>query len=778
MRSSRQGQRWSLRASPWSRYLRAALARWAKLWKPRVFVPNYSDEALLRMVAPSLEADQRHPVTETTTRQRGNDTTSERRSVATRLDRLITSRWFADFPVLRAELACDPRLAAWLRAAEDRTGEARHVGLAMPGGRRALLQAGFPWKGVANAVAEDLLFAVFPHRFGFMPKLAMAVASGAAPATYMLEILNDWMRFAHSQIALPFHSNLAVFQRLLANAWSFVYLGGVVDDREVLDCRFTLLKIIGQDIRFLVPRLGASYPNNHLLVDRFAAWFIGLVLPEMQGTPSRLEAAEVAWVNELRNQTNSDGGSIEHSVHYHGLACELAAAYLLLSRRTGRVVAKVDLRHIERMLRLQAELCGADGVSPSIGDSSDDPLFPPDTGIGGNAVALREIYRALFAPGMVPVRSDHPALERAFWLLGGRFASTPKSTRTAAYSEYPDTGLAVFSDEKDTTRCVLRTAAAIGTRVLPGHMHSDLMSVTVTCHGTPLLIDAGTYTYRFKPDRTTAAGVNWRAYFAGPRAHNGLVVDGCDPLGALTRNFRKEFLVPTVTRVASGGNDHLAFHESELQPQPYFPGFVRGIVHLRGMGFLVYQAIRSTETTHRSRLAFQLAPGCCVHRIDDTHFRVQHGAIALAIAYSAGIGPMEEVSGREVPTNGWASPRYAERVPAPQLLFDAISGQFNAYAMYGSHVPKSFSIECHQPSVSSRAFRIRSDTATDIVLLNLEEPDTEVVQWGVSFRGRLGWLRIPASGLPVLRCLNGISCDAPIHGLSHHVDALHSDRPS
>jgi len=180
-----------------------------------------------------------------------------------------------------------------------------------------------------------MLFAVHPHRFAFLPPLALAAATGGLATTAITAILDDWMLYAQRAPRLPWLSNLVVTQRLLACTWSFALAGTTGNDPAI---RARLLRILAQDVTFLIPRLGDSAPNNHLLIDRFVEWFVALLLPELTPRAIDVARAEAAWLAELERQTYADGGSFEHSTHYHRLACEAAAGYLLLSDANDRPV--------------------------------------------------------------------------------------------------------------------------------------------------------------------------------------------------------------------------------------------------------------------------------------------------------------------------------------------------------------------------------------------------------------------------------------------------------
>lgn len=747
---------------------RGALRRLSRFWQRAPFVPSYSDRTLVRLVerSPAAQRSEAFRGLRTGLQVQRRDFTASM-CVAT-FDALIGHRWFADVrALLRDPEKSERRLPAWLNSVDREMLQATREGLVSPGGMSAPLRAGFPWSGDPAAERSELLFTIHAHRFAFAPRLALAVTRNAVSERHLLDLLDDWMRYAAANPRLPFFSNLVAIQRLIASTWAFLFLGARRDGVD--ECRLALLKIIAQDIVFLVPRLGDSFPNNHLLLDRFTQWLIAVVFPEFLRELPDVAVTESRWLAELRSQTYADGGSVEHAVHYHGLACEMASAYVLLSRVQGRPVASAALEHCSKLLALQSALAGSDGLAPNIGDSSDDPLFPLDGGAASNPAAIRELHRALFQPDSVALLDDHPAVERAFWLTGGRLAPPVASPREASFDEFVESGLAVFSDDADATRCVFRTGPAPGTKILPGHMHSDLLSVTLTLRGSPMLVDAGTFTYRLNGGGGAKPAAGWRSYFAGPRAHNGLVIDGADPLGPLLGNFRAQVDLPLVTS-ASGSGDHLSFSEASLAPRTTFPGFRRGVIHLKGVGFIVYDLVHDAGRPHRPKIAFQLAEGCALHPVDDTHLVIRNGPQTLSMAYSDALGPLESFVGCESPMNGWVSPRYGARVAAPQMLFGIAVGRPGAFALYGQHVKAPFSIECRLPTPTSRAFRIFSGGTTDIVLLNADAPNGTIEQWGVVFSGRLVWLRIPDRGRPTVHCLDGSSLIASAQGLHCRFD--------
>lgn len=720
--------------------------------------PDYGDERMIRLLAASPVAS-RAPCLARVREAFERGALAESTALALRhFASRPAPRFFADPRVMLAS-PHDEVLAQALRSA---TIEARDVtarGLPVYGRLAPALRPGFPWHDPLNLREDDLLFAVYPHRFGFLPRLALAVAVGGHAHTELGALLDDWMRFAQHEPELTFCSNLVVIQRLLASTWAFAFLGIATEKTAV---RWSMLKIVAQDVAFLLPRLGDSYPNNHLLLDRFAGWFIALLLPELLPREAQLAKAEASWISELERQTYDDGGSIEHSTHYHGLASEMGAAYLLLAAANGRVVPPAVSTRIARMLCLQAALSGPDGYAAQIGDSSDDPLFPLDGCAGGNAAALREIHRALFEPERASIADAHPARVRAWWLLDGRLAPKPAFPAKAAVAALNQAGIVVFGEDDEATRCTLRVGPMAGTHYLPGHQHADAMTVTLVRRGVPLLVDAGTYSYRFHATSDVPGAVNWRAYFAGPQAHNGLVVDDRDPLGRMHGDFRPNGRLPEVSPSGSASGRTFSFYEACLDAHGRYPGWARGVVHLSGVALIVYDRLTGAETGTPMHFAFQWAPRCELTHAASAQITALSDGVGVHLAWSEGLGPGEIVCGREHPTNGWVSPAYAERVAAPQLLVRTTGrADLTAFTLVGEETTRGVTVQCEAPSATTRWLRIVTDSAIDIVLLNLGPATRSVEAHGVAFEGRAAWIRVPNAGRPSVRWLEGRACAAP-----------------
>jgi hypothetical protein len=533
------------------------------------------------------------------------------------------------------------------------------------------LRPDFPWGRLPTEPNSDDLYSIRPHRFAFAPRHALAILYGEESAEVFADVLEDWMRFAAlGRSEMPYCSALVVIQRMLALSWARAFILALPHQNAPATLRLHagILRILHADIRFLIPRLGKSTPNNHLLADRFASWYIRLLFPEFVAGSVDLDAHEAEWLAELDRQVYPDGTSFEHSLHYHEFACEMAAAYVLLCRRNSRPIPSATLQLVERMLAFQVGLAGPGCVTLPLGDAVEDPLFSLDPSEGWATAGLREIYRALFRPELNPSSSAIHSVERAFWLLGGSLE--PRVASSAVAPEFgpqvwSDGGLAVLPDPSSSARLVFRTGPALHQRLFGGHMHADLLSVCVTYGDQAVLTDPGTWSYRW---RSTDVGPG-RAYFSGPAAHNGLIIDEVDPLGTVEGDFRNREIPVRVSTTRCLLGDVASWLEAEVRGSPPYAGHRRGVVHVSGMYWLIYDQLPAGAGTHAVSIGFQTGAGIEAMREGSGMVRLASSAGTLWLAAGPGLDWASIVNGGTVPAGGWIAPGYGELTPAPQLRY-------------------------------------------------------------------------------------------------------------
>ena len=615
------------------------------------------------------------------------------------------------------------------------------------------LRPGFPWGGLHPEPNDDDLYSVRPHRFGFAPRHALAVLYGEEPAAVLANILEDWMAFVtRGTSEFPYCSALVVIQRLLALSWAHAFAMALPGPDDAANTRLhaNILRILHADIGFLLPRLGKSAANNHLLADRFASWYIHLLFPEFVDDAMDLEVCEAAWLAELERQVNSDGTGFEHSLHYHELGCEMAAAYVLLCRRNSRPIASATLERVERMLGFQVGLAGPESVTVPFGDATEDPLFGLDSGDGWATAGLRELYRALFRPDFSPAAPTSPSVERAFWLLGGALAprGSFSNDREDGARLWPDGGFGVLPGGRGSARLLFRTGPAIQQDLVAGHMHADLLSVCVTYGDQPVLTDPGTWCYRWRSGETGPG----RAYFSGPAAHNGLALDAVDPLGPVQGDFRNKTIPVRVSTTRCLIGSRFAWLEAEVRGSSPYAGYRRGVVHVSGAYWIIYDRLPPGVEKFSAALSFQTGVGVQARRKETGTVLLETSAGTLWLANGPGLHEPQIIQGGSDPPGGWVAPSYGALIPAPQLRYGiAKEATLTALTLgIGVAAARAVAVSVLKTGL---VIKIEGPDTFDLLLLATHDEPVAVDMVDAHGKAEAVWMRTRRQRPELLRCL-------------------------
>lgn len=679
-----------------------------------------------------------------------------------------------------------PAGAGFLDAAEAEAAVANYAGT-KPHWRQALLEeamrfcqwglpiyalqgpplgAGFDWDRLARDRHDDRLYVLRPHRFGFLPRLAIAACLGAACLPALHATLDNWIARASRTGggADAYFSNLVVIYRILAVSWAAPFLAaraGGGDTTAAAIC-LQLFRILAADTRHLLPRLGESAPNNHLLADRFAAWFLAACYPEL--TPGLdLANAERAWHDELQRQFQGDGSNFEQSLHYHELGCEMALIYLLLALRRGTPPEKPVLMRLGRMLRFQAALVDSRGNGFALGDATDDPLLPLDGGDGLALGAWRVLYRTLFDPTFPDTGDEAAGAERAFWLLAcldGLEQPTPLVGEEEAISglaAFPDNGYLAFRDGNQDACVLFRTGPRPGASPCLGHAMSDLLTVYWNAAGRRVLEPAGTYSYAatmFAPSGE-GADASPRQYFRSPAAHNGLVLEGHDPLGRPSGRFRGP---DKGTRVASswqGLDGVLGWAEGQVREDGPLSGYQRGVVCLPGLYTLVYDRLPTLPTEAVVAFHWQLAPE--VEAIPRSGNEVSFAVDGLLgyFCASEGVAPLRITRGLQAPPAGWVSRRYGELTAAAQLRWPLRADTQTVAFVFGLEESGSRSrmVRVLLADDEGVVVALQHGACRDVVAVGHVRPGMAGLQVDLSVQARVLWLRMEGERCRQIRAL-------------------------
>ena len=302
--------------------------------------------------------------------------------------------------------------------------------------------------------------------------------------------------------------------------------------------------------------------GNHYLCNLAGLVFIGAYLPSTEETDGWLAyGAHRLWY-ELKAQFHPDGSSFEGSTAYHRLSAETAlytTALLLgisksdrhrLKRKCYPGLASVpgwaasefagidfeltnDLaEHLSNIARFTARIERPDGLVPQFGDNDNGRFLKLEPAIVSDAAsgAIRENgldHRHLLAAfgGLLSntekfETANGPTLETEFvQAYAGLPAPAPYNSGSAGtpapLTVFDDFGLYIW--RKNPIYVALR-CGNIGQNGFGGHAHNDQLSFEFAAHGSPFIVDTGTYVYTPLPEA--------RNRFRSTAMHNTLSLEG------------------------------------------------------------------------------------------------------------------------------------------------------------------------------------------------------------------------------------------------------------
>lgn len=257
------------------------------------------------------------------------------------------------------------------------------------------------------------------------------------------------------------------------------------------------------------------------------------------------------------------------------------------------------------------------------------------------------------------------------WLLGSAGlaafdAMRPSPPAWAPSRVFRDGGYAVMRNgwKKDAHQLVF-DAGPLGCRVSGGHGHADLLSIQCSAFGEPFLVDPGTGTY---------AEDSWRSFFRSTAAHSTVMVDGvsqAEPAGPFSWQERPR---ARLRRWVSTDEFDLADAEHDAYARLRDPvRHRRQVLFVKPRYWVLVDDLVGTET-HEVELRFQFGP-VKASLEPERWARAVAGGHALLIRAFASV-PLEARlrQGRLEPTEGWLSPDYGRRQPAPVLVYSGAAG--------------------------------------------------------------------------------------------------------
>jgi hypothetical protein len=511
------------------------------------------------------------------------------------------------------------------------------------------------------------------NRTQFLVTLARAYAltGEESYAREMCSLMRGWLEQNPPEIGVNWWSNLEVALR--ATSWMFAIemtLGWHGWDPDLfLDVVRNLLehqRHLRQGLDFSERWMG----GNHLVGDAMGLALLGMYLPEAPGSARTRDEALDILARESAAQILPDGGFRENAIGYHRSAFYMFLLPALLRERNGGGFTD-DLRgRLDRMADFALRLRTPSGHLSQIGDWDDGRTVVLDD-------SRLEDLRSLLCTAAVAFRQPRYKAaggefrEEVLWLLGPDaarvYAELPARSDPAPDSHHAESGVCVWrSGWQPSSEFVLFKAAPFNP-----HTHADNLEVLLSTRGQDWLVDRGTYAYGLH-------GTNrrWRDYFRGTRAHNCVVVDG-EGQAIPHRAFR--WLAAPRQRLeachADAGFGFALGSTTGFQRLRSPVTHVRGVLLARGRYLLVVDLLRGSGE-HLFEVLWHLAPGLQVAVTGPARAVARGGGpfgLRLDAVATSGLN-VRVAEGEQDPIQGWHSPSYGVRVPAPTVIY-AIRGE-------------------------------------------------------------------------------------------------------
>lgn len=332
-----------------------------------------------------------------------------------------------------------------------------------------------------------------------------------------------------------------------------------------------------------------------------------------------------------------DGVHRECSTDYHLIVLRSFVGAIANARAAGLDVPTVLLTRTHLACDVALHVQRPDGTTPALSDGDPDD------------------FRSLLAhAGRI---LDRPDLT---WAATGGSHGTPPAARLVSF---PIGGYHVQrSGWGDGTRPYRHERFCIvdcGPLGDGGHGHYDQLSIEVAAGGRSLLVDPGRYTYA----AGTASARAWRRAFKGTAAHNTVCVDGLDQTPF--RPGKPKEPTSRARLVRRHTMDGLDVVIGEVRSPSYDAVHTRAVAFVDGDRWLVHDRLRA-ESAHRYEARWHLAPDAWGRTLVDRgcrgHLTINAPGVVLVVP--AWCGDVEVI-------DGWVSPAYGVKVPAPVVLVRA-----------------------------------------------------------------------------------------------------------
>ena len=388
-----------------------------------------------------------------------------------------------------------------------------------------------------------------------------------------------------------------------------------------------LIQRIDAEAQHLADHLSAE--RNHRTLELYTLLLVGLARLDHRAATEALRlladnASVDIWPDGVHRECSSD---------YHCLVLRSLLGAIANANEAGLAPPAPLLEAAKRACDFALHLQRPDGVTPALSDGDE-----------GHFAELLLLGAELF--GREDLR----------WAATGGQNGTPPAQRHATF---PTGGYVLqrsgWGEGARAYRAECWAVFDVGPLGDGGHGHYDQLAVELYANGQPLVVDSGRYTYAEEPG-------GWRRWFKGTAAHNTVTVDELDQTPY--RRGKPKGPRSQARLVTRCTDDTLDVVIGEVTSPSYDAVHTRMVALIDNDYWQIHDRLRA-PTAHLYRARWHLAAaawGATELRQLEDRTVVRTPAVDIEIPAGCGTVSLEQ---------GWVSPRYGVKHPAPVVVVSA-----------------------------------------------------------------------------------------------------------
>lgn len=478
--------------------------------------------------------------------------------------------------------------------------------------------------------------------------------------------IDSWVRQCPFGMGMNWRSPLELAIRLINWVWAIDLIRDTgLLTREFLKRLRHVAYLHLWEIRRKYSR--GSSANNHLIGEAAGVFIGASYFPEFPNAPRWGEESRAILAHEITAQTYADGFSREHAFGYHLFILQFFLLAGIVARKTGADFPQEYWARLEKMTEFAGAMMEGGGTPGMNGDCDDGYVL--DLGSGpGDVAAVMSTGAVLYGrPDFKSLSGDFS--EQTLWLLGRGSRESYDAIETINIDgtlksrAFPESGYYLLQAGKRGTRdavSVVFDCAELGFQSIAAHGHADALSFTMRAFGVYIFVDPGTYDYfSFLP---------WRDYFRSTRAHNTVMIDGCDQsvmLGPFLWGKRARSHC-TKWEVRENGGSVTGEHDGYSRMAD--PVLHRRTLDLDGVtkGLTIRDEIFGKDS-HDMEIRFHLSEDCKLSGERGSLYEIatRNGNVFLELDPQLSV---KAIRGSEDPIVGWVSRGYHHKTPCVTII--------------------------------------------------------------------------------------------------------------